>query len=132
MNSNRSKTRIVLLIWAAVVVTLSAGFSSGAYAAEEDTELNQKKKVNQSSRSWYETLTWEERRDILQKFYLPGIATPCSQRLTIKVFDIQTKLLSEFVIDEDFEVQDRSKRILLSKSDFLMSTEDEMYFMLFE
>lgn len=132
MNFNLPEIKIRPLLTVAAIALMMTGFGTGAVAVEEDTQAKMRNNVDQAPRSWFETLSWEERQELL--FYLQSVTKSgsCQKQLVIKVYNQDSELIKEFTAYQETPIQDKALRALLYRSHYLMSVEDEMYFILFE
>lgn len=132
MDINLAKIKIRLLLKVAAIAVIMTGFSSGALAAEEDTQAKQRNTVDQASRSWFETLSWDERQELLYNLQSDPGSGSCQKELIIKVFNQDLEMITEFTAYQETPIRDKTLRTLLHRSDYLMSFENEIYFMLFD
>ena len=132
MNINLAKilTRPPFLV--AALALLMTGLGSGAIAAKEDTQAKRKNQADQASRSWFETLSWEERGELLYNLQSDPLGEACQKEKIIKVYNQESELVTEFIMNEETPILDKDLRILIYRSDYLMSIENEIYYMLFE
>ena len=132
MKIKLAKIKISLLMTVAAIALLMTGLGSGTFAGEEDTQAKGRNKVDQATRSWFETLSWEERKELLFNLQSETESASCQKQLIIKVYNQDSELITEFAAYEETPIRDQALRTLLNRSYFLMSVENEMYFILFD
>ncbi len=121
-----------MLLLVAAIALLMTGVASGTLSGKNDTQVKRINAVNQASRSWFETLSWEEREAVLYPLEPDVGSGSCQKELVIRVFNLDSDLLAEFVAYKDSPIKDKALRALMYRSDYLMSLDNEMYFVLFE